>query len=125
MKIIIETIPHESQRYPTCGDWWWDKDGTLQIRVSDMKNWRFESLVAFHELCEVLICKHDGISQESVDAFDIAFEKKRKPGSVDEPGDSIKAPYRKQHGIASGVERVLGAELGVDWNKYADKVESL
>ena len=125
MKINIHTIPHNLQRYPTVGDWWWENNGDLQIRVSKMSDWRFETLVAVHELVEVLLCKKDRVSQQSVDGFDKAFEAARKPGNVDEPGDDIKAPYRKQHGVASGVERILGALLGVDWNKYADEVESL
>ena len=124
MKIIIETIPHNKQRYPTCGDWYFRK-GTLHIKVSKMGEWRYEMLVAVHELVEVLQCKHTGISQAAVDRFDKAFEKDRKPGNVDEPGDDSKAPYSKQHGIASGVERILGAELDVDWNRYANVVESL
>ncbi len=125
MNIQIQTIPHAQQRYPTIGDWWWDKDGSLQIRVSKMSDWRYECLVAVHELVEVLLCKKDRVSQESVDEFDKAFEAARIPGNVDEPGDNLGAPYRKQHGVASGVERILGALLGVDWNAYANECESL
>ena len=38
MKIEIRTIPHEQQRYPTCGDWQFEKPDELTIRVSDMGN---------------------------------------------------------------------------------------
>jgi hypothetical protein len=86
---------------------------------------RYEQLVALHELVEVLLCKKRGITQKSVDAFDKAFEKARKPGNVDEPGDDPKAPYRKEHFFSTNVERLMAAELGVDWNKYDDEVESL
>ena len=34
MKIVIETIPHAQQRYPTCGDWYTDDSG-LHIKVSE------------------------------------------------------------------------------------------
>lgn len=121
MNVKIEVIPHKKQRYPTVGDWYFEK-GNLVIRVSGMGNWRYEMLVAIHELAEVLMCKHDGISQKSVDKFDIAFENNRNPLNEDEPGDDPKAPYRKQHCIATGIERVLAAELGVSWNKYADAI---
>lgn len=124
MKIIIETIPHEQQAYPTVGDWRYDPDGTLRIKVSEMSDWRHEACVAVHELVEVLMCKQAGVTVEMVDKFDKDFEAHRHPDSVEEPGDSMDAPYRLQHGIASGIERVLGAELGVDWNKYADEVEA-
>jgi len=124
MKITIETIPHTEQRYPTVGDWYYEKDGSLTIRVSEMSDWRHEACVAVHELVEALMCKDAGITQDDVDKFDKNFEANRPPDSVEEPGDSMKAPYRLQHGIASGIERILGAELGVDWNKYADEVEA-
>lgn len=144
MKIIIETIPHSEQRYPTVGDWYYteepkfieNNDGTgtreptgieqvLHIKVSKMENWRYEALVAIHELAEVLMCKFAGVTQEQVDMYDMEFEKNRKPGDVSEPGDYVAAPYFKQHGVASGIERIIGAELGVDWNNYADAVEAL
>jgi hypothetical protein len=125
MNVTIKTIPHSKQRYPTCGDWFYDKRGDLHIRVSKMSDWRYELCVAVHELVEVLLCHQVGISQKSVDEFDINFEKKRKPGNVDEPGDDDRAPYRIQHGIASGIERILGTLLGISWNKYAEEVESL
>ena len=122
---MVETIPHEAQRYPTVGDWQW-KDGTLVIRVSELGDWRYNALVAVHELVEVLLCKHDGVTEESVDKFDIEYEKQRDDKDVEsEPGDDNNAPYRKQHCVATGIERILAAELGVAWNDYADKIESL
>lgn len=124
MNVDIKVIPHSRQRYPTVGDWWFERKN-LSIRVSEMGNWRYEMLVVVHELVEVLICKHEGITQKQVDRFDIAFENARKPGNEDEPGDDARAPYRIQHGIASGVERICAALMGVDWNKYDTKVNSL
>lgn len=97
----------------------------MVISVSKMNDWRYEFLVATHELCEVFICRHQGISQKQVDRFDMDYEKKRKPGNFDEPGDDPKAPYRNSHCIASGVERILAAALLVCWKDYCDKVESL
>jgi hypothetical protein len=90
-----------------------------------MGSWKYEALVAVHELVEVLQCSYLRISTASVDRFDIEFEKKRKPGNTDEPGDDARAPYRVQHGIATGVERILAALLGVNWNKYEAKINSL
>lgn len=127
MTIIIETIEHKDQRYSTVGDWFFEShtpgNQVLRINVSKMADWRHEACIAVHELVEVLMCMEAGISQADVDRFDKEFEANRHPDSVEEPGDSLDAPYRKQHGIASGIERILGAELGVDWNKYADEVE--
>ena len=132
MNIEIETIPHKDHRYPTVGDWFYAHETAdtpkLIIRVSDLGDWRREALVAVHELIECLICKHDGVTQEAVDAFDKQFEKDRAEGKhseTEEPGDSAEAPYRRQHGVASGVERILAAALDVNWNAYADQIESL
>jgi len=125
MKIIIETIPHKEQRYPTVGDWFYDPDGTLHIKVSQLSDWRREVLIAVHELVEVVLCKNDGISQDVVDQFDFQIEENRKEGDLSEPGDDPSAPYRKQHCLATGVERVLSAELGVAWSDYEKELESL
>ena len=64
MNITIKTIQHSKQRYDTCGDWWFDKKGNLQIRVSDMDNWKYEYLVGDHEVREALLCKDRGITQK-------------------------------------------------------------
>ena len=97
MDIRIKVVPHKSHRYETVGDWFFDKKGNLEIRVSDMGNWKYECLVAFHEMIEVLLCKDRKISQKSVDSFDTKFEKERAKGihkEEAEPGDDPKAPYR-------------------------------
>lgn len=125
MKIIIETIPHDQQRYPTVGDWTYDPDGTLHIKVSGLSDWRREALVAVHELVEVLVCKNDGVTQEAVDEFDTNYEKERKPGDESEPGDDPNAPYVRQHCIATGVERILAAELRVNWKDYEEELCAL
>src|ERR1035437_1380048 len=124
MNVKIEVIDHAKQRYSTCGDWFFDKRGNLTIRVSKLSDWRREMLVAFHELAEVMICKHRHISQASVDRFDKQFEKDRakgKHGEDDEPGDDPKAPYRREHFSATNVEAILSVELGVDWAKYEEE----
>ena len=125
MNVVIHTIPHEQQRYPTVGDWLWQPNGDLTIKVSELGDWRMEMLVAIHELVEVLKCRHDGIMQSDVDRFDMEFEKNRKPDDDSEPGDSPLAPYKKQHCLATGIERIMASELGLDWKEYDDKIMSL
>jgi len=124
MKIIIETIPHEEQRYTTVGDWYYEPDGTLRIKVSQLSDWRREFLVKIHELVEVMLCKHAGVTQEVVDKFDTKeFSYTDHPN--EEPGDCPEAPYKTQHCIATGIERMLAAALGVDWKPYEEELESL
>ncbi len=125
MRITIETIAHEQQRYQTCGDWYYDEEGNLTIRVSQLSDWRREALIAVHELVEVLLCKHDGVTQESVDIFDKQFEATRAPDNFDEPGDDPSAPYVKQHCVATGIERLLAAQLGVNWKEYEKELDRL
>jgi hypothetical protein len=84
-----------------------------------------ESLIAVHELIETLLCMSKGITQESVDAFDLAFERDRPKGDVSEPGDDPMAPYYNEHQFASIIERLLARELGMDWNDYCERLENL
>ncbi len=125
MRIHVETIPHENQRYPTVGDYW-DEDGTEQVRISQMKDWRYEILVTVHELVEMAIAKHRRIPEEAITAFDIAFEQARESGFVQgEPGDQPNAPYRREHVFATNIERLFAAELDVDWHEYDEYVNRL
>lgn len=128
MNINIKIIPHGKQRYPTVGDWWWDKNNVLQIRVSAMPDPLFEQLVVFHEQIEAQLCDQAGITAEEVDRFDVDFERKRdvyKWEDGREPGDDPTAPYYQQHQIASAYERMLAVTLGVDWSEYEHAVNNL
>ncbi|MCU1338289.1 MAG: hypothetical protein JWO19_3870 [Bryobacterales bacterium] len=126
MKIHLETIPHDQQRYPTVGDYWEDECGVEQVRVSEMKDWRYEILVGVHELIELALARHRGISEAAISDFDIAFEASKEQGSVSgEAGDHPLAPYRHEHFFATSMERLLAAELDVDWFEYERYVDSL
>lgn len=120
-KISIEFIPHKEQRYPTIGDWFF-QENELVIRVSDLHNWKYNAAIAVHELVEVLLCVSDGVEQLAVDNFDTLFEMNREAGNHDEPGDDPEAPYHRQHGIATGVERILIAQFGENWKQYEKRV---
>ena len=127
MNVDIKIIPHHKQRYRTCGDWT-QEEGDLHIFVSKLPDWRFESLIAVHELVEALICTKQGITQEIVDAFDENYERERDDGfhgPEDEPGDDPSAPYHFAHSIATGVERILSVALGVRWKSYEEAVLAL
>jgi hypothetical protein len=97
----------------------------LAITVSQLGDWRYNSLVAIHEILEALMCKQDGVAEEDVSAFDIEFEDKRLEGNFDEPGMDVRAPYHVQHRIADAIERLLAVQLEVDWEVYDKAVNSL
>src|SRR3954471_1821185 len=102
LRMHIETIPHQSQRYPTVGDYWEDEHGVEQIRVSEMMDWRYEVLVAVHEIVEMALTRQRKISEESITEFDIEFEKNKEKKLVHgEAGDNVNAPYRKEHFFAT------------------------
>lgn len=48
MNVKIEIIPHTGQRYPTVGDWLFEENGDLTIRISKLSDWRREMLIAVH-----------------------------------------------------------------------------
>lgn len=128
MRIVIETTPHDLQRYETVGDWYETPDGTLHIRVSDMKDKHYEFLVAMHELIEAWLCKQRGITDAEVTAFDVAFESARARGEYAddaEPGAHPDAPYHDEHFFATNIERMLAYEMGIDWEAYDKMVMSL
>jgi hypothetical protein len=141
MKLTIETIDHQDQRYPTAGDW--ELGGTpenpeITVKVSDLGDWRKEFLIGIHEAIETVLCIKDGVKDEDVCAFDEAFEEARKTASNGrfifrglgypedyEPGDAVGAPYQNQHNFATAVERMVCAALGMTWHEYEDAVLGL
>lgn len=97
-------------------DWYWDDQGNLQVRVSPLSDWRYETLLAIHECVEAVMCKHNGVSQKSVDDFDLEYDKTH---TFDlNAGDDPAAPYVREHCLATAIERILCAELDVNWLTY-------
>lgn len=128
MKIIIETIPHTDQAYPTVGDYRYDEYGVLHIKVSDLGDEYLETLVAIHELIEERLIKKRGLSISVIDEFDINYEKERGQGlhrEDDEPGFDINSPYLDEHTFATSIEMVICSKMGYNWINYGNKVNSL
>jgi hypothetical protein len=122
MNILIRTIDHKKQRYPTVGDWEFIEPGPhLVIRVSDLGDPKLNTLIAIHELVEAILCKFNGpeITTQIVDEFDLSHPE------LEEPGESLNCPYMTQHLVASDVEKMIADRLKVDWNSYCEKVKSL
>jgi hypothetical protein len=122
--ILIRSVFHAKQRYDTCGDYF-EHNGQTEITISDMQNEIYEQLVAVHELIEKILVTARGISDASIDAFDMAYEDNRRDGDDSEPGDNELAPYYAEHQFATAIERRLAAELGVDWDHYDKTVTAL
>ena len=122
--VYIESIPHNEQRYDTCGDWFYqenvDHEPLLKIKVSSLASRREMFLVAIHELVEAFLCECAGVTEAEVDAFDLS-----RPTEGEEPGDNFQAPYYLQHQIATGIERILAAEAEVSWQEYEQHIKEL
>ena len=127
-EINIKVIDHKDQRYPSCGDYFYDENGVLQIRVSRMSNNKYALLLAAHEFIEAICCTVDGVTPEMVDEHDFKFEENdanRTTKGGDEPGDEPDAPYADQHCLATAVERMLAYAWGVKWKVYDDELYAL
>jgi hypothetical protein len=125
--INIEFIDHKDQRYDTCGDWQYS-DKSINIKISRLGDWKMDSLVAVHELIEVLLCKQDGVTEQQVDKFDFKFSSDRAKGlhpKTAEGGNDPKCPTHKQHRFANKVERMLARKMKVDWKEYARRIINL
>lgn len=119
MKIHIETIPQAGQRYATAGDYFWDKDGVLQIRVSELGNEDMEYLCAGHELREAWLAYRRGIKEPDIMAFDIAH------ADSDDPGSEPDAPYYKEHFFSEAIERLEAGQLNINWQEYDRTIMNL
>lgn len=123
MNINIQIIPESEQRAEVNGaDWYFDQAGNLQVRVSQMTDWRYETLLAIHEAVEAIMCKHNGVTQQSVDIFDQEYDKTHT-FDVD-AGDDARAPYRREHCFATAIERILCGELNVIWDAYENELKA-
>lgn len=107
----------------TGADWFWDERGDLQVRVSQLNDWRHECALGIHEVVEAMLCKYNGVSQASVDAFDREYE--RTHVSDLNAGDDAYSPYRREHCFATACERILAAELGICWDEYEKELSAI
>lgn len=127
-RIVIEFIENSDQKYPTCGDYEYDDEGVLQVRVSKLGNDYMEELIAIHELVEEMLARRNGVTVKEITDFDLAYEEERElhlHSLTDEPGFDRRSPYLKFHTYATGVEMGLCSMLDISWNDYNDKVNAL
>jgi hypothetical protein len=127
--IHIKIIPHKEHRIPEyIGDYWEEDNGaTLQVRATDLKDWRMSMAIIEHEVNEYLLCRAMGIEEPDIFTFDQVFEAERKQGlhgEDDEPGDDPRAPYRFEHEASNIVENIYLHEMGITRKEYQDAIEA-
>jgi hypothetical protein len=128
MEIHIKTIPINKMRYPTCGDYWYDSEGVLQVRVADMGNDFYHKSIIIHELIEEALTSHRDLTEQEIMDFDLYYEKRRSQGLVpenSEPGFDSNCPYLREHTLATAVEVSMFAMAGESWTDYDRAVMNL
>lgn len=114
MEWIIETIPHNQQRYNTQGDYFVDENGVNIIRVSEFADYRISVIIAVHEMIEQFLTKTRSIKEENITKFDMEHSE------LDDPGRSSKAPYHREHMFCDAIDILLCDQLGIDYNNYQE-----
>lgn len=105
-------------------DYWYDEDGTFQIRVAEeLSDERRKQAVILHALWEMLTCRHAGVTIQAIDMWDAHFQGFVAPG--EEAGDDPNCPYYRQHQGATIVERMYIEQTDDNWQEYEKEVNSL
>ena len=131
MNIHLLEVPNEEIRKRngfTGADWWFEKNGTLQIRIaSEIRKKEWRETLEIHEIFEAMICKLMGITGKQVDDFDTEYEK--RDGCYNhglDAGDAPGCPYSIPHSLATAPERIYAAMVpGFCWREYDDEIGSI
>lgn len=118
MNIVCKVIPESQMRPQVSGaDWFFDKKGDLQVRVSPMSDWRYEIALILHELFEALLWRyHHGTDVREVDQFDELYYRTHEDDL--DAGDERGCPYLREHSLACVPERIWVAETGIVYSEY-------
>lgn len=119
MEIKVAILPIDQMRYQTVGDYYYNADGSLQFDIADTGNPVYNKMILIHELIEQTLTEARGIDTKVIDDFDMMFEKEREDGFhdlADEPGFDSRSPYQAEHALATAVELMICAHLGIKWN---------
>jgi hypothetical protein len=128
LDIHIKSVDKSKIRNNDVGDYFYDANGVLNILVAELGDKKKESLIAIHELFEVLTCEANGISEKEITDWDAYCEKAKEIGTMTddiENGFRHNAPYRKQHLLSTAIEMLLAAETGIDWIEYETLINNL
>lgn len=110
MNLTIRTIPHEQQRYDTFGDYHQVFADKWLFTISDLGDPDTEFCVLIHELVEWYLTQRHGIAEEAITAWDMQYMQDH-PGTDEEPGDDLLAPYHAEHQAAERIEIAVAEEL--------------
>lgn len=115
------TVPVQVHRYKTIDDYVDPaiRDDTLYFSttIGNMNNTDYEFITFMHAITEQYLCYKAGISDDKITRWD------KKHIESSDPGDIQGSPYRKQHRIATLIEKSIASALKVNWDKYEAAIE--
>lgn len=129
--INIKVIPHKDQVCGITGEWYTDKKGTVQIRVSQMGDLRAEAMHIVHEVVEWAASIINPLTMDDTltDAQDKEFLRKREEGILpeghEEPGFGPDCLYGPGHHLGTAVEMILAQYYGINWIDYDNHVRAI
>jgi hypothetical protein len=107
------------QRHQQIGDYGTSSD-TIWFKITKFPGHPAYSMAcAVHEIWEKFRNDQLGITDESVDAFDLANQEDKDPGML------IDAPYHGPHCEGDILERMCIQMAGEDWTEYCLAVDNL
>ena len=112
--VRVDFIPQGEQRYDTVGDY-----TGHAFRISQLPKTNYSWAIMLHELVEKRLCHQAGITDEMIDAWDLAHPE------LDDPGLHPDCPYHTQHMKADSIERMFIILAGEDWIAYEEAISSL
>jgi hypothetical protein len=118
-KITVEFIDQLDHRYDTVGDYGTNHDGSWWFKITDMNNPIYSMAILIHELWEKTRNMQLGITDESVDEFDLNYK-----GEFEDTGSDPAAPYHKTHMESDAIERSCIVMGGEDWIEYEKELNS-
>ena len=117
----IRAIPIEDNRFTTLGDWYENPNGSFEITVTIMDDWRHMFCVLIHEMIEWAVCQRDQVRTADCDAFDAEWERGIEAGIHPievEAGFDRACPYRRGHVWGCRMEHLFCFILGCNWKSY-------
>jgi hemerythrin-like domain-containing protein len=112
------TQPLDKMRPVGVGDWYHQKSGGIKVEVAETGNQDYDFLLMLHEFVESYLCQRHGVKEETVNKYDLESK-------VANPGAELDSPYKREHSVAEGVERLVAEALGVDWVAYDKHTDEL
>ena len=86
----------------------------LWFQIKDTGVELYNLILLVHAMVEYMTTQARGIPLAIIDKFDDRHQ------DSEEPGDEVNSPYRNEHNMAVGIERILCAYMNIPWKVYEE-----